>query len=198
MWHAEFVTHYVKSTHDALEVCCSVLQCVAVCRDTLQRTATHCNTRQHTATHGNTLQHTSSASSGSHDWGDMWSVLQCVVVCCSVQQCVAVRCSALQCVAVCCTHLPCHMMSSMWRQSTKLIVLHPTSRRATVDFIAYVCRCANLRFIYMWMSQVPTANSQKSALYSFYMADLQHTVTHCNTLQHTATHCNTLQHGRFE
>ena len=31
----------------------------------------------------------------------IYSVLQCVAVCCSVLQCVAVCCSVLQCVAVC-------------------------------------------------------------------------------------------------
>ena len=35
------------------------------------------------------------------------SVLQCVAVCCSVLQCVAVRCSVLQCVAVRCSVLQC-------------------------------------------------------------------------------------------
>ena len=44
----------------------------------------------------------SAFSSGSIE---LWSVLQCVAVCCSVLQCVAVRCSAMQCVALCCSVL---------------------------------------------------------------------------------------------
>jgi len=35
----------------------------------------------------------------------MWSVLQCVAVCCSVLQCVAECCSVLQSAAVCCAVL---------------------------------------------------------------------------------------------
>ena len=38
-----------------------------------------------------------------HQAGAIWSVLQCVAVCCSVLQCVAVCCSVLHCVAVCCS-----------------------------------------------------------------------------------------------
>jgi len=37
----------------------------------------------------------------------VFSVLQCVAVCCSVLQCVAVCRSVLQCVAVCCSVLQC-------------------------------------------------------------------------------------------
>jgi len=37
----------------------------------------------------------------------VFSVLQCVAVCCSVLQCVVVRCSVLQCVAVCSSVLQC-------------------------------------------------------------------------------------------
>jgi len=37
----------------------------------------------------------------------VYSVLQCVAVCCSVLQCVAVCCSVLQCDAVCCSVLQC-------------------------------------------------------------------------------------------
>jgi len=39
-----------------------------------------------------------------------FSVLQCVVVCCSVLQCVAVWNSVLQCVAVCCGVMRCVAM----------------------------------------------------------------------------------------
>ena len=56
-----------------VQVCCSVLQCVAVCCRVLQCVAECC------------------------------SVLQCVAVCCSVLQCVAVCCSMLQCVVLCCS-----------------------------------------------------------------------------------------------
>ena len=35
----------------------------------------------------------------------VYSVLQCVAVCCSVLQCVAVCCRVLRCVAVCCSEL---------------------------------------------------------------------------------------------
>ena len=38
---------------------------------------------------------------------EVWFLLQCVAVCCSVLQCVAVCCSVLQCVAVCCSVLQC-------------------------------------------------------------------------------------------
>ena len=63
-----------------LQVCCSVLQCVAVCCRVMHYVAVCC------------------------------SVLQCLrqvtykcAVCCSVLQCVAVCCIVLQCVAVCCS-----------------------------------------------------------------------------------------------
>jgi len=59
----------------SLNVCCSVMQCVAVCCSVLLCVVVCC------------------------------SVLQCVAECCSVLQCVAVCCSVLQCVAVCCSVL---------------------------------------------------------------------------------------------
>jgi len=39
----------------------------------------------------------------------LFSVLQCVAVCCSVLQCAVVCCSGLQCVAVCC--IVCKLLS---------------------------------------------------------------------------------------
>ena len=71
-----------------VEVCCSVLQCVAVRLhqimlisgvSVLQRVAVRC---------------IPSAS----EYVDIWS--KCVAVCCSSLKCVAVCCSVLQCVAV--------------------------------------------------------------------------------------------------
>jgi len=38
---------------------------------------------------------------------DLWVVLQCVAVCCSVLQCVAVYCSVLECVGVSWSVLEC-------------------------------------------------------------------------------------------
>ena len=62
-----------------LQVCCSVLQCVAVCCSVLQRGA--------------------DADVYADKQMPLASVLQCVAVCCSVLQCVAVCCCVLQCVA---------------------------------------------------------------------------------------------------
>jgi len=64
-----------QKVYGALNLCCSVLQCVAVCCSVLQCAAVCC------------------------------SALQCVAVCCSVLQCVAVCCRVLQCAAVCCSVL---------------------------------------------------------------------------------------------
>ena len=70
----------------SVAVCCRVLQCVAVCGSVRQCFAvcpsTPCTGRF-----------------------SVFSVLQCVAVCCSVLQCVAVCCSVLQCVAACCSVL---------------------------------------------------------------------------------------------
>ena len=65
-----------------LQVCRSVLQCVAVCCGVLQCVAKESMT------------------------GSM-KVLQCVAVCCCILQCAAVCCSNLQCVDVCCSALQC-------------------------------------------------------------------------------------------
>jgi len=111
-----------------LQVCCSVLQCVAVCCSVLaiaddatkrlrqaiggihchmplQHTETHCNTLQHTATHCNTL-HTHCNAPAIADNATkrlreaIVGVLHSVAVCCSVLYRVAVCCSMLQYVAV--------------------------------------------------------------------------------------------------
>jgi len=76
--------------HVIIEVCCSVLQCVAVFYSVLQCVAMCCNVLQCVA-----VCWTRSCASTSS--------LRCVAVCCSVLQCVAVCCSVLQCVAVCCS-----------------------------------------------------------------------------------------------
>jgi len=81
-------------------VCCSVLQCVAV---SVAMSSGQPKKRQGLCT----------------PIAPIYSVLQCVAVCCSVLQCVAVYCSVLQCVslrvveclvvcvAVCCSVLQC-------------------------------------------------------------------------------------------
>ena len=91
---------------------CSTLQHTTTRCNTLQHTATRCNTLQHAATHCNTLQHNNGACvyiRGPYIALDTCcSVLQRVVVCCSVSislQRVVVCCNvsiSLQCVAVCC------------------------------------------------------------------------------------------------
>ena len=60
------------STTSKVQLCCSVLQCVAVCCSVLRCVAVCCSVLQ--------------------------CVAVCVAVCCSVLQCVAVCCSVLQCV----------------------------------------------------------------------------------------------------
>ena len=71
LWTAEQVI-CVEVWMKGVEVCCSVLQCVAVCCSVLPCVSTHCNT-------------CSFMNSGAGH------------VCCSVLQCVAVSCSVLQC-----------------------------------------------------------------------------------------------------
>jgi len=84
-----------ESESAALEVCCSVLQCVAVCCSVLQCVVVCCIVLQCVAACCIVLQCV--ALHGT--------VLQCNAVCCSVLQCVAVCCSVLQSCAVCCSPL---------------------------------------------------------------------------------------------
>jgi len=115
---------------------CNTLQHAATHYNTLQHTrsgclhqlelqyhtASHCNTLQHTTTHCNTLEvdvrmklnRNYDESCRSEADRQVFSVLQCVAVCCSVLSCVAVCCSALQCAtfllqyaAVRCSFLQC-------------------------------------------------------------------------------------------
>ena len=82
-----------QKVHGVLNLCCSVLQCVAVCCSVLQCVAVRCSALQCVVVCC-MLQCVACCS-----------VLQSVAVCCSVLQCVAVCCSVLQCAAVCCSML---------------------------------------------------------------------------------------------
>jgi len=96
---------------------CSVTGEGCTQRRLTSHTATHCNTLHHTTTPCHTLQQRFDLA--VLQWRGIFSVLQCVAVCCivlqsysevvfsvccSVLQCVA---SVLQCVAVCCNVLQC-------------------------------------------------------------------------------------------
>ena len=54
------------------------------------------------------------------------SVLQCVTVCCSVMQCVAVCCSVMQGVAVCCRVLQCATVCCSIPSRRNLVHAAPT------------------------------------------------------------------------
>ena len=105
-----------------LQVCCSVLQCVAVWWSVLRCVAVCCSVLQCVA--GPICKSVISHAWMSHvliewwmfscHWGRSYmgckcvaSVLKCVAVCCSALQCVAVCCSMLQWVAVRCNVLQC-------------------------------------------------------------------------------------------
>jgi len=101
-----------------VEVCCSVLHCVAGCCRVLQGVAGCCSVLQCVAVCRSVSQCVAVCCSDgiSETWIDVispsiYSVLQCVfryvAVCCSVLQYVAVCCSVLQCVVVCCSVLQC-------------------------------------------------------------------------------------------
>jgi len=81
-----------------LQVCCSVLQCVAVCCSVLQCAIVCCSASHFP--HSPRLSHFQGRTGAA---GVMQCVvvgwLQCVAVCCS--ELFAVYCSVLQCVAVC-------------------------------------------------------------------------------------------------
>ena len=77
-----------------LQVCCSVLQCVAVCYSVLQCVAVCCGDHVSWSLYG---------------FAGLLSVLQCVAAHGSLRPCVLVSLWVLQCVAVCCGVLqgPC-------------------------------------------------------------------------------------------
>jgi len=116
----------LNALENALEVCCSVLQCVAVCCSVLQCVAVCCSVLgcvlQCVAAALLDFSHSPLAIAKPYSMPlktlptcvvvrVLQCVLQCVVlwllrtvgaVCCSVLQCVAVCCCVLQCAAVCC------------------------------------------------------------------------------------------------
>ena len=94
-----------------VEVCCSVLQCVAECCRVSQCVEVCCNVLECV--------------------GVCWSVLECVAVRCSVLQCVAVCGSVLECVGVCCSVLQCVAVCYCVLQCVAVTLQHTATRRAT-------------------------------------------------------------------
>ena len=101
-----------------MQVCCSVLQCVAVCCSVLQYVAVCCSVLQCVAECCSFLKNAKKGSgtirqrckrvavcccSVLQGVAGCCSVLQCVVTC--VATCVVVRCSVLQCDSECCSVL---------------------------------------------------------------------------------------------
>jgi len=119
---SESTAFFLSSGLMVLELCCSVLYCVAVRCSVLQCVAVCCSEMLCDAVCCSVLQcvvlccseHSLLLVLGAHGTGAM---LQCVVLCCSVLQCVAVRCCAMQCVAVYCIVLQRAQPSSYPRGS---------------------------------------------------------------------------------
>ena len=107
-------THCVAlwcSVMQCVILCCSALQCIAVCYSVLQCVTVCCSvlwyvkqSRNHVDRHAYSHTH----ANFFHRWHlpqspsrivccNVFSVLQCVAVCCSVLQCAAVCCSVMQC-----------------------------------------------------------------------------------------------------
>jgi len=101
------VAHPAWPTVRRVQVCCSVLQCVAVRCSALQCVAVCCSALQCVAVCCTVLQCGAVCCSSLKCVAVCCRSLQCAAVCCSVLQCVTVYCSALQCVAVCCSALQC-------------------------------------------------------------------------------------------
>ena len=81
-------------------VCCSALQCVAMRHSVLQCAAVCCSA-------GSITEISNATAPKPSPFGNDFSLLHCVAVCCSVMQCVVMCCSVLQCFALCCTVLQC-------------------------------------------------------------------------------------------
>ena len=164
--------------HDcqALQVCCSVLQCVAVCCSVLQCVAMCCCV---VVLCGRPIE---DVHFGWQRLVGSLSVFQCVAVCCSVMQCVAVCCSVMQCVAVCCSG---YGVATNGMLSELLGLFSPR---------ALLCRNYLQKklsdFGSLFVNATPYSLQHTATLCN----TLQHTAAHCSTLQHTATLCNTLQH----
>jgi len=95
---------------------------------------------------------------------EIFSVLQCVTVCCSVLPCVAVCCSVWQYVAVC------------WQYVA-----------VCCSVLQYVAVCCSVLQCEIWRIQsVKTIRMENTLQHTATHCNiLQHTKTHCNTLQHT-------------
>jgi len=144
----------------------------------------------------------------------VFSVLQCVAVCCrghaiknasptflfgkfplslTALWCVAVSCSELQCIAVCCRVLQCVAVCCSVVLSHCNTLQHTATHCNTLQHTATHCNTLQhaCTLKYLW---------QYSAMQLIYTimsccSTLQHTATHCNTLQHVATRAHTHTHG---
>jgi len=99
---------------------------------------------------------------------DMFDLLQCVAVCCSVLQCVAVCCSVLQCVAVCCGVLHHLCRCHVWRLAVCCIVLQCIAVCCSVLQCVAVC-CGVLQCVAVCCSIV-----QRTCLTGLDTCDMTH------------------------
>jgi len=153
-----------------MQVCCSVLQCVAVCVVVCCSVLVVCCI---------VLQCVAVCCS--------WLQLQCDEMCCNVLQCVAASCC--ECGTVCCR---------VWNKF--IILGEQTHDYSSVLRCVAVCGISywanTFTTVYCTCS---TGNLSHTLQHTATRCNtLQHTATHCNTLQHTATHRNILQYTRLQ
>jgi len=130
-------------------------------------------------------------------WGRIFSVLQCVAVCCSVLQCVAVCCSVLQCVAVCCTECCIFKRLTILWFVTRECSENTHSQCCSVLQCVALCCSVLHNVLYFQETDNITIRGPKSLVRTYLFVVccgvLQYFAVCCSVLQCVAVSCRVLQ-----